>query len=104
MQPVPVPPNCSDVLAAVVSVSETDRLVLVTPAAGPFEALIAPYHDMYDPALCPPALRADTAREEAAQHPLLRFYNSTGTPEGAAAARRLALTVLRGDAAGSVGV
>ena len=39
----------------------------------PFSAP-APYHDMYDPAQCPPALRAGTAREEAAQHPLLQFY------------------------------
>ncbi len=39
----------------------------------PFSAP-APYHDMYDAAQCPPAVRADSAAEESAQHPLLRFY------------------------------
>ena len=34
----------------------------------------APYHEMYAAADCPPPLRADSVEEEAAQHPLLRFY------------------------------
>ncbi len=34
----------------------------------------APYHDMFDPADCPPPLRAASAEEEAKQHPMLRFY------------------------------
>ncbi|WP_372824935.1 phosphoric/sulfuric ester hydrolase PehA [Polaromonas sp.] len=39
----------------------------------PFSAP-APYHDMYDPALCPPPVRAATVENEFDQHPLLRFY------------------------------
>ncbi len=34
----------------------------------------APYHAMYDPADCPPPVRAATAAEEAAQHPMLAWY------------------------------
>lgn len=34
----------------------------------------APYHEMFDPAASPPPVRAASAREEARQHPLLRFY------------------------------
>ncbi len=37
----------------------------------------APYHDMYDPAACPPPVRAASAAAEAEQHPLLRFYLDT---------------------------
>ena len=39
----------------------------------PFSAP-APYHDMYDPADCPPAIRAESVAKEAEQHPMLRFY------------------------------
>jgi arylsulfatase A-like enzyme len=39
----------------------------------PFSAP-APYHDMYDPASCPSPVRAASAEQESAQHPLLRFY------------------------------
>ncbi|WP_010102490.1 sulfatase-like hydrolase/transferase, partial [Verminephrobacter aporrectodeae] len=34
----------------------------------------APYHAMYDPARCPSPVRAASARAEAQQHPLLRYY------------------------------
>lgn len=34
----------------------------------------APYHDMYDPAQCPPPVRATSPQVEAEQHPLLKFY------------------------------
>lgn len=34
----------------------------------------APYHDMYAAADCPPPIRAASAADESAQHPLLRFY------------------------------
>lgn len=34
----------------------------------------APYHEMYDPALCPSPIRAASAEAEAAQHPMLRHY------------------------------
>jgi arylsulfatase A-like enzyme len=39
----------------------------------PFSAP-APYHAMYDPAQCPPPVRAASVADEAAQHPLLRHY------------------------------
>lgn len=39
----------------------------------PFSAP-APYHDMYDPAQCPPPIRAASPDVEAEQHPLLRYY------------------------------
>lgn len=34
----------------------------------------APYHNMYDPAQCPPPVRAASAQQEGEQHPLLKFY------------------------------
>ena len=34
----------------------------------------APYHEMYEAADCPPPIRANSAQEEAKQHPLLDFY------------------------------
>ena len=34
----------------------------------------APYHNMYDPAQCPPPVRAASAQIEGEQHPLLKFY------------------------------
>ncbi len=34
----------------------------------------APYHEMYDPALCPSPIRAASAEAEASQHPMLRHY------------------------------
>jgi arylsulfatase A-like enzyme len=34
----------------------------------------APYHEMYDPAQCPSPIRAASAKAEAAQHPMLRYY------------------------------
>ena len=34
----------------------------------------APYHGMYNPADCPPPVRAASAEAEGAQHPLLKFY------------------------------
>jgi len=37
----------------------------------------APYHSMYDPADCPPPMRADSKEVEAQQHPLLDFYLQT---------------------------
>lgn len=42
----------------------------------PHPPFIAPqgYHDLYDPAQCPPPVRAASAAVEAQQHPLLRFY------------------------------
>ncbi len=37
----------------------------------------APFHEMFDPQACPPPRRAASVGEEAAQHPLLRFYLET---------------------------
>ena len=34
----------------------------------------APYHTMYDPAQCPPPVRAASSQLEGEQHPLLQFY------------------------------
>ena len=34
----------------------------------------APYHNMYDPALCPSPIRAESPASESAQHPMLGFY------------------------------
>ena len=34
----------------------------------------APYHAMYDPAQCPPPVRAASPQAEGQQHPLLKFY------------------------------
>lgn len=42
----------------------------------PHPPFIAPegYHDRYDPARCPPPVRAPSAEVEGAQHPMLKFY------------------------------
>ena len=39
----------------------------------PFSAP-APWHERFDPAACPPPVRASSAQADAAQHPLLRYY------------------------------
>ncbi|HKK31805.1 MAG TPA: alkaline phosphatase family protein [Alphaproteobacteria bacterium] len=45
----------------------------------PHPPFIAPpgYHDLYDPAALPKAIRAASVEEEGAQHPLLKFYLDT---------------------------